>query len=175
MSQETNRLVLRYLDDTDLDAVFSNYANDDEVTKYLTWTTHQSIEDTKKVFEMWKKESLNLKKFHYFIEWKETHELIGSCSVVEFVNGNPEIGYVLGRKWWNPGFMTEACKKLIELLFQEGYTKILIKAAVNNVASLKVIQKCGFQFIKQEEVFCPLKNQTHLCNFYELYNNKLPK
>lgn len=48
MSQETNRLVLRYLDDTDLDAVFSNYANDDEVTKYLTWTTHQSIEDTKK-------------------------------------------------------------------------------------------------------------------------------
>lgn len=44
---ETDRLILRYLKPSDLKSVFYNYANDDEVTKYLFWPTHKTIKDTK--------------------------------------------------------------------------------------------------------------------------------
>lgn len=165
---ETERLILRYLTDKDLESVFNNYANDDDVTKYLTWPTHKTIEDTQNVFKFWQDESPELKKYHYFIELKETHELIGSCAVAEFNNGIPEIGYVIGKKWWNKGIMTEACKKLIDILIEDGYSKILIKAVKDNIGSIRVIEKCGFKFVKQDKVFCPLKSITQICNFYEI-------
>ena len=41
----TNRLILRYLKDDDLADVYFNYANDDEVTKYLLQTSGCDIED----------------------------------------------------------------------------------------------------------------------------------
>lgn len=62
MKIETERLILRYLNDEDLESVFYNYANDDEVTKYLTWPTHRSLEDTKMIFNIWKNEDETIKK-----------------------------------------------------------------------------------------------------------------
>ena len=63
--------------------------------------------------------------------------------------------------------MTEACSKLMEVLFNDGYNKIIIRAEVANIASNKVIEKCGFKFVKQELVAVPLKNKEVLCNCYE--------
>ena len=165
---ETERLIFRYLKDDDLESVFYNYANDDEVTKYLTWPTHKSLYDTKMIFEFWKKEDEIIKKFHYFLELKNTHELIGSIALASIEKDVPEIGYVIGRKWWNKGIMTEACKKFLEVLFDSGFTRISIKADVENIASNRVIEKCGFKFIKKETVDVPLKNKEILCNYYEL-------
>lgn len=42
----TDRLILRPLTVDDAQSVFDNWASDDEVTKYLTWTTHQSVDDS---------------------------------------------------------------------------------------------------------------------------------
>ncbi|MBR2067612.1 MAG: GNAT family N-acetyltransferase, partial [Solobacterium sp.] len=41
---ETSRLILRKLNDDDAEAMFRNWASDNEVTKYLTWPTHNNIE-----------------------------------------------------------------------------------------------------------------------------------
>lgn len=168
MILETDRLILRYLNDDDLKSVFFNYANDDEVTKYLSWPTHKSLEDTKNIFDFWKKEDDEIKKYHYFLELKETHELIGSCCVHQFINGNPEIGIVLGRRWWRQGLMTEATKKLIETLFSDGYKKIIMTAVVENIASNKLIQKCGFKFLQTKDFYASLKDKVFKINVYEL-------
>jgi len=165
---ETKRLYIRHLMDSDVNSVFNNYANDDEVTKYLSWPTHKSIETTKAVFEMWKKEDEIKKKYHYFVILKETNELIGSIDVPYFIDGNPEIGIVLGRKWWNRGYMTEATMKMIDILFEDGYSKIIMKAMKENIASNRVIEKCGFKFIGEENFPVPLKNTSVICNVYEL-------
>ena len=39
---ETDRLILRRFTVNDAESVFFNWASDDEVTRYLTWPTHQS-------------------------------------------------------------------------------------------------------------------------------------
>jgi RimJ/RimL family protein N-acetyltransferase len=38
MRIETERLILRYLKESNLESIFYNYVNGDEVTKYLKWT-----------------------------------------------------------------------------------------------------------------------------------------
>jgi len=48
---ETERLILRRFNISDTQAIFDNWAKDDEVTKYLMWTAHTSIEITKSLQE----------------------------------------------------------------------------------------------------------------------------
>ncbi|MBR4142117.1 MAG: GNAT family N-acetyltransferase, partial [Firmicutes bacterium] len=40
---ETERLILRRLRREDAGAMFRNWTSDPEVTKYLTWPTHESV------------------------------------------------------------------------------------------------------------------------------------
>ena len=44
---ETKRLVLRPYVIEDADAMFRNWANDPQVTKYLSWEPHNDVEETK--------------------------------------------------------------------------------------------------------------------------------
>ena len=42
----TDRLTLRRFEIEDAENMFYNWASDPEVTKYLTWPTHKSVEVT---------------------------------------------------------------------------------------------------------------------------------
>ena len=146
----TERLILRKLKKEDAESVFSNWASDPEVCKYLTWNPHKSIEDTNRIMDIWLKEYENPNTFRFGIVLKENDELIGAIDVVGFIDGNPEIGYCLSRKYWNKGYMSEACKAFTNYLFSNGYESIIIEADENNIASNKVIEKTGFKFVKKE-------------------------
>lgn len=50
---ETNRLILRKFVIDDAKVMYENWASENEVTKFLTWPTHSSIEDTKLVLNNW--------------------------------------------------------------------------------------------------------------------------
>ena len=50
---ETERLILRQFTVEDSQAMFENWASDDEVTKYLTWPTHTSEEISKSILRDW--------------------------------------------------------------------------------------------------------------------------
>ena len=43
---ETERLILRRFVIEDAEDMFNNWASDNEVTKYLSWPTHKSINET---------------------------------------------------------------------------------------------------------------------------------
>ncbi len=140
---ETERLILRPFTEDDAEDMFFGWANDPEVTKYLTWDTHKSIDETKSVIDMWIKEYNNPEKINFAIELKSEKKLIGGIDVVGYSNGIPVIGYDLSRKYWNNGYMTEACSCMVNFLFERGFTEIHIDAAAENIGSNKVIQKCG--------------------------------
>ena len=119
---------------------------------------------------MWIEQYEKPERINFAIVLKDTFELIGGIDVVGYLDGIPVIGYILSRKYWGNGFMTEACKKVIEFLFSLGYETIRIDALVNNVGSNKVIQKCGGVFIETYEDFFRMKNKTVKINKY--YVNK---
>ncbi len=72
--------------------------------------------------------------------------LIGVCSV-DLREDGPELGYWLGVPYWGRGFATEAARALIDHAFGDLEHETLISGArVNNPASRRVLEKCGFQW-----------------------------
>ena len=167
---KTNRLLLRKFEINDAEKMFNNWANDSEVTKYMTWNPHQNIEETKAIINHWLEEYKDPKTYRFAITLYDTNELIGSIDVVDYVDGNPEIGYCLSKAYWNQGYMSEALNAFISHLFDEGFTTIVIEADINNIASNRVIEKCGFKFThKEEKEHCSIfKNEPVTVNWYKI-------
>ena len=151
LTLETDRLILRPFEMSDADEMFNGWASDPEVTKYLTWDTHKSIDETRYVLDMWIKEYEDPKRLNFAIVLKNESKLIGGIDVVGYEEDIPVIGYNLSRKYWNRGYMTEACKCLIDYLFSVGYNKVRIDAMTENTGSNRVIKKCGGVFSGTEE------------------------
>src|SRR5574344_577644 len=150
----TSRLILRKFVISDAHGMFSTWANDNEVTKYLTWLPHSDISQTRDIIAFWIKEYESSLTYRYAITLKENKKLIGSIDVVSYHEGNPEIGYVLGKEYWNKGYMSEALLAITNNLFSHGFNKILIRADANNIASNKVISKVGFKYLYTKREIC---------------------
>ncbi|HWS07013.1 MAG TPA: GNAT family N-acetyltransferase, partial [Xanthobacteraceae bacterium] len=66
---------------------------------------------------------------------------------VDLREDGPEVGYWLGVPHWGHGFATEAARALIDHAFGDLEHDTLISGArVNNPASRRVLEKCGFQW-----------------------------
>ncbi len=166
---ETNRLVLRKIKKSDAKYIFNNYANDEEVTKFLTWNVHKNIKKTEKIVDIWSEAEKNPKTIRYVIVLKGTDEPVGMIYIVNFDGDIPEIGYCLSRKLWSKGYMTEACKALLKYLFGIGFKEVTIGAVEENIGSNKVIEKCGFKFIRKESrQLSKIKPQIVVINRYKL-------
>ena len=174
LTLETKRLILRPFKIEDAQEMFSGWASDPEVTKYLAWNTHKDIEETKKILSLWIDQYEKPERLNFAIELKEEGKLIGGIDVVGYlggVRGTPVIGYNLARKYWGNGYMTEACRCVTEYLFSKGYSEIRIDAMTENIASIRVIQKCGGIFLDTEEDHFPIKGKTVLINRYIVKKN----
>lgn len=165
---ETERLILRAFELDDAYDMYNNWASDEDVTKYLTWNHHTSIDDTISILKLWIEQYEKPERINFAIVLKETNQLIGGIDVCGYIDNIPVIGYVLSKKYWNKGYMTEACQKVINFLFEKGYNKIKIDAAVDNIGSNKVIKKCGGIFIDTIEEYIKAKDTYIKINRYEI-------
>ena len=147
---ETERLILRRIKSSDAKPMFDNWASDDEVTKYLTWPTHSSVDVSKDVVSEWIQNYSDNKFYQWAIVLKDNgNEPIGSISVVHMDDDIDmvHIGYCIGRKWWHQGVTSEAFKEVIRFLIEEvGAKRIESRHDSNNPNSGKVMLKCGLQY-----------------------------
>ena len=142
----TDRLILRAVTMGDAQAIFQ-YSSNDNVSRYVLWETHQTLEDTQAFIEM-ALESYDMQEFyHWGMEYNG--QLIGTIDYVginEF-SGMGEIGYVLSEDYWNKGLVTEAAKRIIDFGFDElGLVRIQARCIAENTASSRVMEKCGMTF-----------------------------
>ena len=146
---ETNRLILRPFTMDDAPAMYHNWANDREVTKFLTWPTHSDIEISRKVAASWVEGYTKEDYYQWCIEWKETQEAIGSISAVHINEKiqSVELGYCIGRQYWNRGISSEALSAVVQFFFEEvQVNRIEARHDTNNPNSGKVMKCCGFEF-----------------------------
>ncbi|EOP96793.1 GNAT family N-acetyltransferase [Bacillus cereus] len=87
---------------------------------------------------------------------KTTNEFIGWCCTGmkdELPAPNREIMYAVSSEYHNNGYATKATKGLINYLFEKTNVDVLNTIAlINNVASNKVIEKCGFIYKCQQRI-----------------------
>ena len=141
---KTERLLLRRFTPEDAQPMFERWANDEQVTRYLTWDPHGTMEVTKERVAAW---CAGYEKADFYLWAIELDgELVGSISVVNYDERSQraEIGYCMGVAWWGQGVMTEAAGAVIDFLFAEvGCNRVEIDHLLENPASGRVAQKCG--------------------------------
>lgn len=148
---ETERLILRKLSVNDAKDAFKNWCSDNEVSKYMTWSTHKTEKDTKKWLKEVEKVYIDNINYEWGIVLKETNELIGSIGayIKEEFDNRYEIGYAISKKYWRNGFTTESTKKVMDYLINnEGIKRFIGRHAKLNGASGSVMQKAGFRYVK---------------------------
>lgn len=147
---ETDRLILRRYVIEDADAMYKNWASDSEVTKFLTWQPHPSVEVSRGIIENWLKEYSDEKYYQWAIVLKDNgNEPIGDISVVQMNEdiSMVHIGYCLGRAWWRRGIMSEALKAVMDFMFDTvEVNRVESRHDPMNPNSGKVMQKCGMKY-----------------------------
>ena len=147
---ETDRLILRRYKIEDADAMYKNWASDSEVTKFLTWQPHPSVDVSRSIIEDWLKEYSDKKYYQWAIVLKDNgNEPIGGICVVHMNEdiSMVHIGYCLGRAWWRRGIMSEALKAVTDFMFDTvEVDRVESRHDPRNPNSGKVMQKCGMKY-----------------------------
>ena len=142
-SVETQRLLLRKPLPKDADGIFQAYAQDREVTRYLVWSPHASVETTREFIANCQSRWESAKAFPYVITKRGTGELLG---MIEFrLDGHRvDFGFVLARPYWGQGLMPEAVSALVAIsLAQPSIFRVEATCDVENRASARVLEKAG--------------------------------
>lgn len=97
--------------------------------------------------------------------WKKILNLPGTTNRTIVVDGkvaghvacypqaeNLEVTYWLGREFWGRGLATQALTSMLQFI---SHRPIFGRAATDNIASIKVLQKCGFEIIGRDKGFAP--------------------
>lgn len=143
---ETERLVLRRFVLDDAENMYKNWASQEEVTRYLTWGVHDSVDVTRAILRSWLEDYEREDCYTWAMELKELGEVIGSISVVALHPGTEsvELGYCMGRRWWGQELMPEAVRAVERFLFEEvGCLRIAAAHDRDNPKSGRVMEKAG--------------------------------
>jgi ribosomal-protein-alanine N-acetyltransferase len=140
----TDRLILHRPSERDAEEIFERYASHPDVTKYVGFKTHTSIEDTREFllfsdahWQQWPAGPL-------LIRLKENHRLIGSTGLSFDTSYRAMTGYILAREAWDKGYATEALNGIIEISKITDLHRIYALCHTQQQASWRVLEKCGF-------------------------------
>jgi RimJ/RimL family protein N-acetyltransferase len=71
-------------------------------------------------------------------------------------DGEPEVGYWLGKQYWGKGIATRALAAFLGLIETRP---LFARAAKDNIASLRVLTKCGFQIVGEGKAFANARGE----------------
>jgi len=140
---DTERLILRKPKLEDSIHVFEGWAQDADVTRFLTWHPYQRVEQVAEFIRRcivdWEKGW----RFPFILSIKENRKVAGMID--PRVEGHRlGIGYALARPHWGKGYMTEATRAIIDWAFQQkDIYRVYAVTDVENTGSQRVLEKAG--------------------------------
>ncbi len=168
---ETNRLYLRKLTFEDIPLYYARLSSSHQVPKYMLWSTHEKIEQTIDYVETSIEKYATNKYYKWAIALKQTNELIGIIELLRF-NEKEEscsFAYMLAEEFWNKGYMTEALQAALHFAFMKLEVKEVISDHFSeNLASRKVMQKVGMQYIGRQEETYQKDGKVHSAEGYKI-------
>jgi ribosomal-protein-alanine N-acetyltransferase len=137
-------MVLRPPSRDDALAIFERYASDPEVTRFLAWPRHQSIQETNAFLDFSTDEWERWPAGPYLIVLRENGQLLGGTGLGFHSSDEAETGYVLSRDAWGFGYATEALAAVIEVAGALGLVRLVARCHAQHQQSQRVLEKCGF-------------------------------
>lgn len=81
----------------------------------------------------------------YAIELKSEHKVIGNIYLGKRDFNTRELGYVLNENYQHKGYGSDACKAVIDYMFQQGVHRIYAECTPLNIPSWKLMEKIGMR------------------------------
>lgn len=150
---ETERLIIRPLAVTDAEEIFTNWTSDREVTKFMTYTTHENVEVTKAWLADVETKTLSDTAYDWAFIRKCDNKIIGSGGIYYREDqGCFELGYNIMKACWHQGYTSEAAAGILKFAVETlGETKFFARHEKRNPNSGKVMEKVGFHYIGDSE------------------------
>ncbi len=146
---ETSRCYLRQLDPS-LDAtIFFKLNNDLNVLRFTRDIAFENIEAAK-IFLQNYKDYERFQIGRWAVICKLDDEWLGWCGLKFLPDANEvDLGYRFLQKFWNQGYATETASACIKY----GFDKLLLDRIIGSaesaiIGSIRVLEKCGMEFIK---------------------------
>ena len=158
----TTRLRLRLIVKSDLKSIHKLHSLP-ETDEFNTLGIPQDIGESKAVIENWiaDHQRENIENFTFAIEKNDDNQFVGLIALNKSPSkfNKAEIWYKLNSVFWKQGFGTEAVKSIIDFGFNElKLHRIEAGCAVDNMGSIKVLEKAGMTKEGRKRKILPLKS-----------------
>lgn len=147
---QTNRLILREFD-PEKDAKNAYALNlDPDVIKYTGDPPFESVEAARAFLEAYTDYKVN--GFgRWAVEDISKGQFLGWCGLKLHPDGMVDLGYRFMKAHWGKGFATESALACLAYGFEHlALEEIIGRTARENPASIKVLEKCGMHFWKED-------------------------
>ena len=161
---QTERLVLKAFDEWDRPQMVDIFFNEDVKKTYMI-PDFDNQKQAEALFEKYMNFSKSDQHFVYGIYIDQL--LIGFVNDCEAADTTIELGYVIAPEHQGKGFATEAVKACMTELFRMGYEHIKAGYFEENIASRRVMEKCGMHKIDFEEDI-EYKGVLHHCLYFQI-------
>lgn len=145
-----NQITLRDVQDSDLPIIFAQHQS--EAALYMAAFTPPDPADLDAFSAHWQK--IRSDKTVTLQTILVNGVVAGYISQFEMFD-EPEIGYWLGEEFWGKGVATEA---LTQFLATIAIRPLYARTAKDNIASIRVLQKCGFTITGDDKGFAYGRN-----------------
>ena len=123
-----------------------------DVTRYTGDGPVKDLEEAKRILTEIIFPQYKNKIGRWAVHLKDTDEFIGWCGLKYIADNNEvDLGYRFFKQHWGKGYATESAKAVLDYGINTMHLKnIVAQAAKANTASLNVIKKLGFVYLKEE-------------------------
>ena len=145
----TKRLILREFDLSDAQSLYELNANPD-VLKYTGDHPFASIQEAVSFLDNYYDYSVN-GYGRWAVICKESDEFLGWCGLKLNEEEMIDLGFRFFQEYWGKGYATEAAEAALGYGFSQlNMHEIIGRASIENVASIKVLEKIGMRFWKYD-------------------------
>ncbi len=168
---ETERLILRKLETTDINDLFEILSSE-RVTKYYGKYPMKNLSEAEDLILKFHKAFSEQKSIRWGIELKEINRIIGTCGFHCWNKNHfrAEVGYELGEVFWNKGYATEAISDILKYGFELMNLK-RIEAIVypENKPSEKLLLNLGFEHEGLLKKYANFRDKQQDLNIFALF------
>ncbi len=154
------RLSYRVFEPKD-ESLYLQLTMSDELMKYINGVAHSESDSKERFQKVLETNATDDESEVYAVFHKETGDYVGLAKFVFTNPGVAEIGYVLHKTFWGQGYGTEISKRMVQLSeVKKGVTEIIALIDPDNIASRKILMKCGL-VLKELGTWKGLPSETY--------------
>lgn len=148
----TEHLRLRKLRTSDATCYYNRLGSNREVTRYMLWQPHKSLQESRESIDKVLNGYALGNTYTWAIVLPENDTIIGRIDLlrIDESQSSCSFAYMIGREFWGRGYGTESLKAVLAFAFDKMEMKTIIADHIcANIASGKVMQKAGMQFVRK--------------------------